>query len=877
MMISTSLKIISLKATNIEGMTTDLKFDSNIIVLYGYNRAGKTILVKTIKHAFKGIRGISDLKKVLGLSQEGKIELIFEFRGVLYMIIRNLTQTKEHLTFKKSKLKAKEIEKLPPAKKKMAWSGQNIEELIPKTEIKLSGTNKNISLFSDTLHELKLYPEIIDRLIAIENTQEFKKAVQSFASERGGGYEHIKQLLYEDLKEKDDAIGNILIYSETTIKNLERYDSLIVDDYRSLMNDIKAYIDIDKLNNFEVGYFNQSIELLKLDSDYNENLKNFKEELKNKQTVIENSKKKAESLQNTLQRKEDKYITLENLLETINLKDLEVIIDKFRNDKNIIDSIMQNLRQIQLEIAENPKKGEIQDISINFNYLSEKPILEILKNANLDDLDNLKEINNIPLELNKIIKNFNKALTIYSRNKEFLTKYQITSNQIEDKIEDYTNQLKQFKEPTLFNKTDEIFEIKGRIEEQDSGKVLKLYMSKNKLIEYIECKNPLRVSKYLFPLLTSKDDKIPEDVMKRLTHEIDQFISELEELKELQTSIKNSEETLKKGINVLADISTIISHINEIVGQWNDHIIGEKKLALDFIEKYLKVSKKKKNTFGTIETNLKQIEKDFKNELSSDLKEMQQEYDNSSSLIINLNNFSAFLTDFIKFSNDIINVIKEFLDFTSENQEIYKKICKDKELNGNLKDTVLPTIRVICEQIRSNIHLDLMEENIMKQIINIAQLFYSNITKENHLLFQKLKVDDNIYLKPFIRKSDGTLIPILDTGPSGSEQAAIALGIMVALARLFHAFVVIDEVTERFDFNTKLRFLSTIGEHSKDLFWIIVLLVNTSKEGIPDELQRIKNAFPNSNIYQPIKDDSSLTLSVKRVRDFKDFEIKEES
>ena len=170
-----------------------------------------------------------------------------------------------------------------------------------------------------------------------------------------------------------------------------------------------------------------------------------------------------------------------------------------------------------------------------------------------------------------------------------------------------------------------------------------------------------------------------------------------------------------------------------------------------------------------------------------------------------------------------------------------------------------------------------MEDNLMNQIIKHAQHFYYRITGEDYLKFKKVNENNNIYIRPYIRKKDGSEFPILDSGPSGSEQASVALGIMTALAQQFHSFIIIDETTNSFDFNTQLGFLNAIKEVSEDIFWIIVILVRTDKQNVQNEYDKLKESFPFSDIFQPIRDEKQLTSTFNKIRSFTDFQLSEET
>lgn len=221
-----------------------------------------------------------------------------------------------------------------------------------------------------------------------------------------------------------------------------------------------------------------------------------------------------------------------------------------------------------------------------------------------------------------------------------------------------------------------------------------------------------------------------------------------------------------------------------------------------------------------------------------------------------------------------MEIIGNFNEFLSENQETYKQLCKSLELNESLKNIIIPSIQVICAQIESNIQLDVIEEQVMTKIIKYAEHFYKEICKEGYLKFDK-QTDrmGKIYLKPKIVSQEGRVINIADDMPSGSEQGSIALGIMVALAKLFNGFIVIDEVTDRFDYDSKQRFFDSIKNFSENLFWIIVLKVDARKEKIPEEFQDIRDFFSEALILQPVR--RNLKIQVKELKRFEDFTFKE--
>lgn len=870
-----NLKLISVDIKNIEGLTTNLRFKSNLVIIYGYNRTGKTIFIKSLKYAFKGFRGQRiKLKEILGDKAAGSILLVFEFSGRLYRIVREINSSEEYITFSEAQVTSEDIKKLPPANRKSIWSKNNCLDIIPKTKILIAGANKNISLFNEKLHELKLYPEIIDRLIAIENLQEFKNATEGLTSQDGGGYESIKKLLYEDLKNKDDAIDDITNDSNTVIKRLEKQNLYLFEDFNNFLEDIQMHTDQNELNSNDVDLLEEIVQVVKLDSNFEENLKKFHNLISVKQNEIKKNIDKISKFQNLIPSKKEKYQKLNDLLSAMQLDKLEQVTKSFLRDKKTLDDLNSKLSQIHRQIEKNPSQEQLHKVSIDLGYLFDTYTTKMLEDYSLEQIKNSEEVCDIPFKVNTIIANFKRALILYLRNHELLQKNQITAAQIPIRILDYTQQLSKINNPISFDPADTVYSLQGRVEEEGGKRDLRIYMPIKDLKKYIEEKNPVSINYNLYPLLTPEDEEVSEELIKKLTQDINETIGELNELNNLQKRLEETSELLKHDLGKLTEIIIDLSDVNDTVESWRDQITSYKSLAVEFIVNNLKITKRQLKNYKDIEQNLKIIESNSYQELKSEHDSMALEYDESNSLLDNLQLFSEYLDKSFEYSTFIDGVAIKISKTVSENQEKYKKLCKDLTLNKNLKDFILPTIQTVCKQIKKNIHLDKIGQNLMNDIIKHAQHFYYQITGEGFLIFKRNDSNDNIYLKPYLKKKGGVEIPIQD--PSGSEQASVALGIMTALAKQFHAFIIIDETTNSFDFDTQLDFLKAIKEVSENIFWIIVILVRTDRDNVHNELNRVMEAFPDSDIFQPIKDSKELTSTFKRINSFSDFLLKKE-
>ncbi len=872
-----NLRLISVDIKNISGLTTSLKFNSNLVIIYGYNRKGKTIFINALKYAFTGFRGHKiDLSKILGTSKEGHIFLVFEYNGVLYRIAREINQSEEYVTFLEANQTVEVINNLPPAKRKFTWSKTSCVEKIPKTKILITGANKNVNKLGDLLSELKLYPEIIDRLIAIDNTKEFKNATESLTSQDGGGYESIKQLLYEDLKEKHDSIKDLINSSEKVVKRLENQNFALQETYKNFQGTIKQYSSDIELDQVDKDDFENIRNVLKLNSQYQDNLIEFHRRIEEKQKVTQTNIELFSKLQNEIPNKKQKYQTIEKFFDTLQLKKLGKVVQYFDQNKALIDSLYSELNQIHRDIKDNPFYDNIAQINLDFTFLFKSEINKLLGQNTLDQVPDEDEISKIQSVVFTIVKHFNEALTLYKRNNELINKNRVSPSQIKDKISEYERQLDKIKNPISFEPTDRIFTLSGRVEDEGNKKILKLYMPIKNLQGYISEKNPISFSHSIFPLLSEKNDKVPTALIEELSRDIKLTIKELKELDELQGELDRVSEVIKNDLNKFAQVNKVLKKITDIIKSWNEYITSQKSVVIEFIVKNVEMSKKDIKGFEQIEEKLKEIKLTSQEQLQSEFVSFGINYDEKKSLTENLGVLSTKVREFLGYSSSLLKIVSKISKFASENQEKYKKNCKDIELNKNLKDYILPTIQVIFQTIQKNIHLDKMEDNLMNQIIKHAQHFYYRITGEDFLKFKKVNENNNIYLRPYIRKKDGTEFPILDSGPSGSEQASVALGIMTALAQQFHSFIIIDETTNSFDFNTQLGFLKAIKEVSEDIFWIIVILVRTDKQNVQNEYDKLKESFPFSDIFQPIRDRKQLTSTFNRIRSFTDFQLSEE-
>lgn len=869
MSIST-LRPISIQIENISGMTSTIAFDSELVIIYGYNREGKTIFIKCFDYVFNGFRPKNrvNLKHILVDATNGKIVLIFTFKGILYRLIREITKKKEYVIFQRSLKSFQEYKDLPNAKKKLIFDGSNGIDIISRMEVLSKGGS--IETLPEELKKIKLHPEIIDRLIAIENIQEFKNATEKFATS-GGGYDSIKDILHKDLKDKGEAIKSIKDYTSKTIGKLESQTRTIQNAHTALIDNLKA-VTTCKDGTIE---YEELIGTLQLNNSHDDVLNSVKSKLKKDQEEYQKYWQTTEKLKTDIPSKKEKYKELEYLLKSMNLRGVEVVVEVYYKDVTDIQDLYSKLSQIHREIESNPPAVELEEISIDFSTKFNDTLNELVEGFELYSVQNIEEMLAIPDNINGYIRKFNEGIKLYSKRKKVLTRFNIEENDILTAIQSRTSQLSNIKNPIFFTKQDEIFPLYGKVGEDLLGnKKLKVFMSLTDLVDYDNKNYPLTVDQNLLPVLTEKDDKgMTDNIVKKLSRKIEQDIAELEDLSESIKEINELEPILLQDLKNFDEDLKVLLKTKEIVDSWNELISEQKTISHKFINKYSN-KKTKASTFEHISKLLENIEKQFKQELKDEGFKINFNVDDTKNLSDLIADYEIIIEKEIVSIEEFLEIVRNFNEFLSDNQETYKQLCKNIELNKSLKNIIIPSIQVICAQIESNIQLDVIEEQVMTKIIKYAEHFYKEICKEGYLKFDK-QTDRNgkIYLKPKIMSQEGKTIEIADNMPSGSEQGSIALGIMVALAKLFNGFIVIDEVTDRFDYDSKQRFFDAIKNFSENLFWIIVLKVDSRKEKIPEEFQEIRDTFSEALILQPVR--RNLKIRVKELNRFEDFTIKE--
>ena len=570
------------------------------------------------------------------------------------------------------------------------------------------------------------------------------------------------------------------------------------------------------------------------------------------------------------------YSDLEKYLSHLPLKQIVQAIELFIDSRGGIKLKYQGLNSIYRDMENTRKFEPIQKLSANFPNLSkseeteENPLINILEENNLEIPQNSGFLSGVISEINSFITTFNNAGVLFSKFNTMLDQFQVKPENLSDHIKKYQDQLERIRNPVNFSKEDRLYPLFGHIEKSLEGKsILKIFMPINDLNSYFESKNPVELDSFITPMSIKEEGKISEEVIKSLTDQIQKYIDDFKKMLEIQESLPEISTSLNESISQFESINEDMDKISNYFLNWNSFITENQTLAVNFIKKYLGKTPKSKN-FDSLHEILVEFQEKEIEHISTVFETYEGTYDEAETLNENLEGCIELIIEYVKYITGFLEKIDEVKDFILiKNQARYKTMCEKFILNCLIKNKIIPIMATICSRIKNNINVDSIEKKVMDSIIKYSQTFYHYITKEEFLILKKIEVDDKIYLKPYMKKPGGEDQILLDDAPSGSEQAAFSLGIMVALAKIFNAFVVIDEVANRFDHPTEMRFFDAIKQHSEDLFMIIVLWVKVKEDQVEHEFNNIRDSFPNADIFQPIK--TGMTSAVKRLQTFEDF------
>nr|MDO8112507.1 hypothetical protein [Candidatus Sigynarchaeota archaeon] len=850
------------------GMTATFEFRSLLIAFFGYNRTGKTNPIKAMKWLFKGIKQTMDrnrtLTSIMGDSKETTLEMVYEFKGILYRLQRRLvaSKDKEYFSLTSSKMTGENyLNTRDGIRDQVAFSNEKREDIIEETEVKLVGINANTNLLDEKLQAVGLYPQMIDRLIAIENVQEFKNATKQFAG-KDGGYNIVKELLSKELKQMQTALEGINSNGRDLVGKLQIFDQNIEDEYAAFMHELLALLDDENVK--DADDVRTIINTLVLTQDPEKRLGSFRLLLSTRELEMDRQLESVRNMLGLVQDKRDKYEEYNKHEDNLDLELIDKASASFKTISDSFKSSRENLGRCISTIEASPPSDAFVAPEFKTDNLTVKGLEEALQRNELSPIASAEEIQKYQDQLVGIMSSFNQARNEFIRIKELKDKHVVSNlEEVITKKGSYQELQERLEHPEKIEPST-LFPLSGRVEKNQ----IQVYMPVDKFIQHIDTK-PFVVNEMLLPYSADGKKGIPEDILKGIIDSLQVKIDELDELEKKMSMTDSLMEGLQKDLKTLDTINSQFDSDLKTIEDWNQAVVGAQTLAITFVEKHLK-KKTKGKTFTAIKSGLADVKTKFIDELKA---EMGRSFADDEDLVTNLDKHDQGLLDLKAVLDITIKVLGDIGTSVTTKQEDYKKWCRDLEVARVLYGKFLPTLIAVNEQVLSNINIDKIEEELVQSIIKLSQAFYQEITGERYLVIEREgEPGSDIYLKTTLRRPSGDNIDLLDDAASGSEQASIALGIMVALAKMFSAFVVIDETTDRFDYPTKIRFFKAIEKYSKEIFTIIVLKVDANSKYLKEDFEIMRSTFPDAVIYQP-KKVTNGAMTATKVERFEDLTL----
>lgn len=618
--------------------------------------------------------------------------------------------------------------------------------------------SKNLNLTEKDLFNINLINDKLDNIndIIIKNELNTKDIYNIIDKCEKNSFISLKNTYDENIKCIKNNINNIII-SNLDLKNDKEYTEL-ADKITKMDLSFKQLI-LD-LKNIHSNIEENNKKILVLNNDYESN----KTDIKNKENILEQLKKKEETLQN------EKNIKIENSLNKIKDK-IKINIEQYKqNLENEINLLETNHKKQQfkldkkideLKYLEKNKNNEINNQILKYKeeYQNkcnkdikqlEKEICEIeniktknyINDKNLYETELNNDINTINEKLNFELKEKEKIDNIIKQNKDkLINELNIPLTKLETDLVDLKNNYEIFLEEEknkFYEKNKNIIEDKKLNYTKEIEELNKNLKNVNELCdkETLKLKNQLKIK--IDEKLT-KNNSLLETGIKTI-EEIEQIYDEKTKLEKeykqklliLDTENMNSVNLKKEKIKIkITNIELLINNIdNELWKNYinKDNYIKNKKTEYEF----------KKNKINNLICNLKSINK---------LKISNYEKNN-------VNNHGKNIED-IKNKLSVLKNTKysKNINMIDSNLDLNKQLIEKKNEKSDLKLLLTNKDNVFDSKY---IKLDIEYKNNITKLKNEISFLNSEMENEKKNINKNITEKYNIYknkLEDFSNKS----------------------------------------------------------------------------------------------------------------------------
>ncbi len=857
-----TFRLISLEIKNIWGMSASLDFRTTkvpkprLIVIHSYNRTGKTKIVDAINDVLFGFKILSKgkvtsdfIESFLGKNPDGFISLVFTFRGLLYRIIRSLYSSGiEKVAIHGLNKSLDEYFKVPSNLRGGLWSRGSV---LMDTEVK-GGNSDFPKRYDEILASIGLKKAILQRMIAKENVQEFRKAIYDAIDNDEMGYTGVSKIVSTELTDLKDAI-------EATSKAIGHIRSKVSQRSQTLETVHKEWLESLKeepsmtLNSGDNAIVEHATSNLTFQGEPASNIQTFESEMDSLELLRKGQKDGYSNDSEWAEKRMEDYKVLDDVLSKKTLSRLSPVIDEVNSNLQEFEEFKQKIATFLVSPA--TQENDVQSPAWSFNSLLGVD-RTIITSFNLEDLD----FENTVAEITSDVKDLAEFTAMTAANNkqrvELIKKHSVeAAGDCQIKIDQLKDELEAIKNPPNLRELQAPIKLIG----VQDGTHIRIYAPLKYINDHVISGKPLEFSNGLFPYKEAADEGITDDVIEDLSKTISDSIKELLELEKLF----GMQEALKdKAVEMQKKSSTIEKSLDEIEGcvdSWDREV---NQFARDANQFLVKKSDYKGETLsaGDVVSQVVAVESEWKKQL---VQKLGSDFESGKTLLENASAFKDKRDHLVEDIELVLTCIQNVKTAVVGQKAGYQSSHREFNVARNLIQTVFPLVDVIGTKIKENINLESIDDTLLDRISKAATKLYRGITNENRLVIEHSKEGGRLKLRFRLRNLDGTFTPILDADPSGSEQASISLGAMYALAGLFHSFLVMDEVTDKFDPRTKKNFLRAINTVSEEVFTVIVLRVDREDNQIKEELSEMMEVFQDAVFVQTMKhSDDTMTAEV---------------
>jgi hypothetical protein len=771
------MKLVLVNFSNVLGLNGFLNFlEGKPLLIYGENIAGKSNIINMLRYCLipkvrerKGYTEEKRIKKneiLLKKDTTGSVEIFFQQNANLYKLYYFFSRRGKSVGQTQKLFESKQIE-LPADDDKRI-------DILKKLEWKDLGVS-SAKLLNEKLVEIGVYPEILDVLISPSNVRNFSEAIN-------GSVAKVPEIIKAEISDIHENSGKYM-------ENVKKLNGVIVMEKEELERKIRE-------TKTEFNKFSKS--LPEIDASQVFTSGETARNLDNLQVTIT---KKIESIPSTV----GKMNEILSLLSS----------EKYEIWNGAIDKLVTILlKKEELKTLIRKKEGSkridetLNGWNIIFKQLPQDSSPESLSTFVLPDYEkfDFKVLSN-PERIKSIFTSLDEAKGLLQKTNKICKKYRVLpeTSEINGIIKSYSELLKALKTP---------------LEPKGDPALLSEY--KGKVVVSIPLDIALRKIQYLRGIEPTPLVHRPQKIERK---KFDKKISDLRtETSAIQSELRKAKENLTK-------TKTLLKRAKQLRADLEREIEGSKKNAVT-IENQL--NKLVENVTGAyhhlceaFKLKHEEINLSSHDTIDASFSIISKKYDEarrifSQDLTKQLQNYPEIsakykISEGENFADVVKRLSEEFgkrIQEASKLQEDYKKVNEWILTNKNQINTVenrnktviiMNDALLIAQTILALIHEKTDIERIIEELSdkieeNVKDIY--NMTFPEDTSFNFEHVSKGQFLSTINNE------PI--THPSGSQRAAISVGIMLSLAETFGLPIILDEAFDRFCVSTTLTNTSSI-------------------------------------------------------------------